>query len=148
VSITKVVVFFTTNPTTFSVQFSKLSTNLYAFYKFLQKVFTIANPFYTRVSRNLPSLTYRPLICTKQPARRLGLAVEPLAMGGGGSSGFRRLRRRSRLGNGVESSTCSPRSDWWPRLGRRGCRRGESTAVGSPARVRLGVDNARAGGVK
>jgi hypothetical protein len=84
VSITKVVVFFTTNPTKFSVKFSKFSTNLYAFYKFLQKVFTIADPFYTRVSRNLPSLTERPLICTKQPARRLGLAVEPLAMGGGG----------------------------------------------------------------
>jgi hypothetical protein len=139
VSITKVVVFFTTNPTKFSLQFSEFSTNFYAFYKFLQKVFTIADPFYTRDPRNLPSLTDRPLICTKHPARRSGLAIEPLAMGGGGLAGFRRLRRCSPPGNGVESSTCSPRSDWWPRLGRRGCRRGESTAAGSGCRG--GVDS-------
>jgi hypothetical protein len=82
------VLFFTTNPTKFSLQFSEFSTNCYAFYKFLQKVFTIADPFYTRVPRNLPSITDRPLICTKHPARRSGLAIEPLAMGGGGLAGI------------------------------------------------------------
>jgi hypothetical protein len=87
-SIKKVVVFFTTNPTKFSLQFSVFSTNFYEFYKFLQKVFTIADPFYTRVPRNLPGLTDRPLICTKHLARRSGLAIEPLAMRGSGLTGI------------------------------------------------------------
>jgi hypothetical protein len=59
-SLTKVVVFFTTNLKKFSLQFSEFSTNFYAFYKFLQKVFTIADPFYTRLPRNRPSLIDRP----------------------------------------------------------------------------------------
>jgi hypothetical protein len=37
VSITKVVVCFTTNPIKLSLQFSEFSTHFYAFYKFLQK---------------------------------------------------------------------------------------------------------------
>jgi hypothetical protein len=41
VSITKVVVFFITNPTKLVLHFSKFSTIFYAFYKFLQKGYTI-----------------------------------------------------------------------------------------------------------
>jgi hypothetical protein len=128
------VIFFTTNPTKFSLQFSDFSTNFYAFYKFLQKVFTIADPFYTRVPRNLPSLTDRPLISTNTLQEGRGLQLSPWPWEAAGSPGFRWLRRRSRPGNGVESSTCSPRCDWWPRLGRRGCRRGESMAAGGGCR--------------
>jgi hypothetical protein len=41
VSITKVVVFSTTNPTKLSLHFSEFSTYLYAFYKFQQMEYTI-----------------------------------------------------------------------------------------------------------
>jgi hypothetical protein len=37
VSITKAVVFFTTKPAKFILQFSEFSTNFYTFYKFLQQ---------------------------------------------------------------------------------------------------------------
>jgi hypothetical protein len=40
-SITKVVVLFTTNPTNLSLHFSEFSTIFYAFYKFLQMEYTI-----------------------------------------------------------------------------------------------------------
>jgi hypothetical protein len=87
-SITKVVVFFTMNPEKLVLQLSEFSTIFYAFYKFLQKVFPIEDPSFNRVPRNIPRLTDRPLICTKHPARRSRLAIEPLAMGGGRLAGI------------------------------------------------------------
>jgi hypothetical protein len=83
VSITKVVVFFTTNPTKFSLQFSKFATNFYAFYKFLQTANTIEDSTRTEVPGIFYSLTDRSLVCSKHPAKKSGLAIEPLAMGGG-----------------------------------------------------------------
>jgi hypothetical protein len=84
VSITKVVVLFTTKPTKLSLYFCKFFTIFYAFYKFLQKEYTIEDSFCTGVLRIFYSLTDRPLVCTKHPAKKSGLAIGPFAMGGGG----------------------------------------------------------------
>jgi hypothetical protein len=147
VSITKVVVFFTTNPIKLVSQFSEFSTNFYAFYKFLQKGFTIADPLYTDAPGKNQTVADRSLVRTKHPVRKLGLAIESLAVGGGGLAGIRRLRRRSRLGKRRGVTVGSPRVDGWPRLGRRGCRRGESTAAGGGCRggTSSGEDAARGG---
>jgi hypothetical protein len=87
VSITKVVVFFTTNPTKFSLHFFEFSTIFYAFYKFLQTGNTIEDSIRTEVPGIFYNLTDRSLVCTKHPTKKSGLATEPLAMGGGGLAG-------------------------------------------------------------
>jgi hypothetical protein len=56
VSITKVVVFFTTNPTKLVLNFSKFSMIFYAFYKFLQKGVHYKDPSFNRVPRIFHSL--------------------------------------------------------------------------------------------
>jgi hypothetical protein len=87
VSITNVVVFFTTNPTKLVLHFSEFPTIFYTFYKFLHKEYTIEDSFCTGVLRIFYSLTDRPLVCTKHPIKKSGLAIGPLAMGGGGLAG-------------------------------------------------------------
>jgi hypothetical protein len=64
-----------------------------------------------------------------------------------GSPEFRRLRRRARAGNGSGSSMCSPRIDWWPRLGQKRHRCGSSTSAGGGSRggAVSGEDAARGG---
>jgi hypothetical protein len=84
---TKVVVFSTSNPTKFVWHFSELPTIFYAFYKFLQTGYTIEVSFCTGVLRIFYSLTDMPLVCTKLPTKNSGLAIGPLAMGGGGLTG-------------------------------------------------------------
>jgi hypothetical protein len=87
VSITKVVVLFTSNPTKMVLHFSEIPTISYAIYKFQQFANTIEVYFRTRVLRILYSLTDMPLVCTKLPTKNSGLLIGPLAMGGGGLAG-------------------------------------------------------------
>jgi hypothetical protein len=68
VSITKVVVFFTKNPTKLSLHFSEFSTIFYAFYKFQQFANTIGDQF-----------------CAEAPGKKWGLAMWPSGMAAGGS---------------------------------------------------------------
>jgi hypothetical protein len=58
--------------------------NFYAFYKFLQKGFTIEDSIHTEAPRIFYRLIDRSLVCTKHPARKSGIAIGPLAVGGGG----------------------------------------------------------------
>jgi hypothetical protein len=51
-------------------------------------VSTIEDPFFNRVPRIFYSLTDRSIVCTKHPAKNSGLAIGPLAMGGGGLAGI------------------------------------------------------------
>jgi hypothetical protein len=62
VSITKVVVFFTTNPIILVLHFSEFSTIFYAFYKFLQKEYTIEDSFYTVTPAKNQTLADRSLV--------------------------------------------------------------------------------------
>jgi hypothetical protein len=50
-------------------------------------VFTIEDPSFNRVLRIFYSLTDRSLVCAKHPAKMSGVAIGPLAMGGGGLAG-------------------------------------------------------------
>jgi hypothetical protein len=104
----KVVVFFTTVPTKFSLKFSECSTNFYAFYKIQPKGCTI-----------------------EDTTLRLGPRKEmrahnwvPRPWEAAGSPEIRRLWRRSRPGKGSGSRACSPRVGWRSWIGRRSCRRG------------------------
>jgi hypothetical protein len=112
VSITKVVVFFTANPTKSVLYFSEFSTIFYAFYKFLQKGYTIED-----VSLRLgPWKDLGPHNWVPRP------------------TGRRARRRRSRPGNDSGSSACSPRTDWQPRLGRGSTLRRRTAVTGGDGR--------------
>jgi hypothetical protein len=87
VSITKVVALFTTIPTKFSLHISEFLRFFYTFYKFLQTGYTIEVSFCTRVLRIFYSLTDTPRVCITLPTKNLGLAIGPLAMGGGRLAG-------------------------------------------------------------
>jgi hypothetical protein len=66
------------------------------FTSFCNRGFTIADPLYTDAPGKNQTLADRSLVHTKHPVRKSGLAIESLAVGGGGLAGIRRLRRRSR----------------------------------------------------
>jgi hypothetical protein len=87
VSITKVAILFSTNPTKLVLHFSEIPTIFYAIYKFQQFANTIEVSFCIGVLRIFYSLTDMPLVCTKLPTKNSGLAIGPLAMGGGGLAG-------------------------------------------------------------
>jgi hypothetical protein len=87
VSITKVVVFFTTNPTKFGLQFSEFLRISTYFTSFCNRGFTIEDPSFNLVLRIFYSLPDRSLVCAKHPAKRSGIAIGPLAMGGSGLAG-------------------------------------------------------------
>jgi hypothetical protein len=122
------------------------------FTSFCKRGFTIADPLYTDIPGNFYILTDGSLVCTKHPAKKSGVAIGPLAVGGGGLAG---IRRRSRPGNGVESRVSSPRA-WGSRswggehagVGNRRRSTVVAAAARAPARMRLGVDNKRARSVK
>jgi hypothetical protein len=84
VSIKKVIVFFTMNPTKLSLHFLNFLRISTHFTSFCKRVFTIEDPIRTEVPGIFYSLTDRSLVCTKHPAKKSGVAIGPLAMGGGG----------------------------------------------------------------
>jgi hypothetical protein len=65
-------------------QFSKFSTH---FTSFLQTANTIEDSNRTEVPGIFYILTDRSLVCTKHPTKKSGLAIGPLAVGGGGLTG-------------------------------------------------------------
>jgi hypothetical protein len=75
VSITKVVVLFTTIPTKFSLQFSEFSTNFYAFYKIQAKVKHYLRTIFHRVPGSFCRFTTIPLLHTKHPGINPDLAM-------------------------------------------------------------------------
>jgi hypothetical protein len=133
-SITKVVVLFTTNPTKLSLYFSEFSTNFYAFYKFQLTLFTIGDSLCTGTPRKFQNFTNTPPVHGKHPRTKRGLAIRPLAMGGGDAGQIPASRPRSRPGKRRGTSTGSPRSCWWPASGRRLRRRGRTTETGDGGR--------------
>jgi hypothetical protein len=135
VRITKVVVFFTTNPRKLVLQFSEFSTIFYTFYKFLQICNTIEDVLLHRdPQKDLKSLQPGPQFADKPLERNRTSQIGPWPRGTAGSPEFRRLRPRSWAGSGSGSSRGSPRTYWWLGLG-QGCpRHGSSTAAGGGGR--------------
>jgi hypothetical protein len=94
------------------------------------------------------------LVCTKHPTKSSGLAICPLAMGGGGAGPIPASRPRSRPGNGsgrVRAHLWEGRRSW---LGRRSCRRGvrrrpaaSATAARGSGEEKRTDDNVRHGKV-
>jgi hypothetical protein len=123
VSITKVVLHFTTVPTKFSLHFSEFSTNFYAFYKIQQIAYTSED---TLLHRN-PWKEMRARNWVPRPWEAAG------------SPEIQRHRRRSRPGKGSGSRACSPSVDWRSWLGWRGCRRGGSATAGGGCRGGSGL---------
>jgi hypothetical protein len=118
VRITKVVGFFSMNPTILVLQFSEFSMIFYTFYKILQSCNTIEDGI---LHRN-PCKESR--LCNWVPRPWEAARLRPIPAS----------RRRSRPGKRWGVTVGSPRVDGWSELGRRGCRRGEPTAAGSGCR--------------
>jgi hypothetical protein len=97
----KVVVSFTMNPAKLVLHFSEFSTIFTNFTSFCKWGFTIADPLYVDTPGKKYTLTDKSLVCTKLPAKKSGVAIGSLAVGGGGLAGIRWLRRISRPGNSV-----------------------------------------------
>jgi hypothetical protein len=76
--ITKVVEFFTTNPTKLGLHFSDLSTIFYGFYKILQNTNTIEVTALQSAPWIFCRFTNMPLPCTKHPGISWGFAMWPL----------------------------------------------------------------------
>jgi hypothetical protein len=128
VSITKVVVFSTTNPTKLSLNFSEFSTIFYAFYKFLQIGYTIEDvTLRLGPSKNLGPCNWVPRPTGRRARRKSG--------GSGGAPG---------RGNVSGRTTRSPRVDWWPWLGQRHDRRGYSAMASGGGRGGSGSGEGRA----
>jgi hypothetical protein len=127
-SVTKVVVFFTTNPTKLVLQFSEFSTIFYTFYKFLQICNTIEDVLLRRDPYNFSkSHSYTPRL-HKTPQIDLGACNATFGRGGRRSSGqFRRAGGTPRLASG--------RARLGAHLGHRG---GRGLRGGSPTRTRGG----------
>jgi hypothetical protein len=131
VSITKVVVFSTTNPTKLSLHFSEFSTIFYAFISFSKWGILLKMQFYA-----------------EGPGKIWGQAIGSLDPRGGGLAEIRRLRRSSRPGKVSGSTTCSPRVGWRPWFGRRSRRRGCSAMAGGGGRGGSGSGERSAHGWK
>jgi hypothetical protein len=127
VRITKVVVFFTTNPTKLVLHFAEFSTIFYTFYKFLKICNTIEDVHLRLDPITFQSLTHIPLDCTKLPGKTWGLAMPPLAVGAVRLRQFWRASGTPGLASG------------WARLGAHlGRRGGRGLHGGSPTRTRGG----------
>jgi hypothetical protein len=90
VSITKVVLFFTTNPTKLSLKFSEFSTIFHAFYKFLQTRYTIEVIVLHRSPWKTFQIYTKPLVRVKLPGKSWPLAIGSLGIvadGAGPNSG-------------------------------------------------------------
>jgi hypothetical protein len=70
-----------------------------------------------------------PLDYTKHPTKSSGLAIRPLAMGGGGAGQIPASRPRSRPGKRRGTTVGSPRAWGWLELGRRTRRRGRAAGT-------------------
>jgi hypothetical protein len=114
VSITKVVVFSTTNPTKFGFAF------FWIFYDFLCILQISAKRIYY----------WRCVVATRPLERFRTAQLGPSTHGTAGSLEIWRLQRCSRPGNGSGSSACSPGTDWQPRLGRGSTLRRRTTVTG------------------
>jgi hypothetical protein len=124
VRITKVIVFFTTNPTKLVLQFSEFSKISYVIYKDQQNCNTIEDVVLRRGPATFQSLTHIPLDRTKLPGKTWGLAMPPLAVGAARLRPIPASRRRSRPASG------------WARLGAHlGRRGGRGSRGGSPTRA-------------
>jgi hypothetical protein len=147
VSITKVVLFFATNPTKLSLHFSKFSTNFYAFYNFCKRGFTIEDSIHTEVPGIFYSLTDRSLVCTKHPTKKFGLAIGPLAMGGSGLAGNPAAPAELPAGKRRGMTVGSPRAWGWSELEQRARWRGDSAVAGGSCcgGAGSGVEGARGG---
>jgi hypothetical protein len=124
------------------------------FTNFCKKGYTIAVSFCTGVLKTFHCRTDTPLVCTKHPTKSSGLAICPLAMGGGGAGPIPASRPRSRPGNGSGRVRAHLGEGWRSWLRRRSCQRGvrrrpaaaAATARGSGEKKRMD-DNVRPGEV-
>jgi hypothetical protein len=108
------------------------------FTNFCKKGYTIEVSFCTGVLKTFHCLTDTPLVCTKQPTKSSGLAICPLAMGGGGAGPIPASRPRSRPGNGSGRVRAHLGEGWRSWLGRRSCRRGVRRRPAASAAAALG----------
>jgi hypothetical protein len=124
------------------------------FTNFCKKGYTIEVSFCTGVLKTFHCRTDTPLVCTKHPTKSSGLAICPLAMGGGGAGPIPASRPRSRPGNGSGRVRAHLGEGWRSWLRRRSCQRGvrrrpaaaAATARGSGEKKRMD-DNVRPGEV-
>jgi hypothetical protein len=100
VSITKVVVFCTKNPTKLSLQFSEFSTIFYAFYKFLQTANTIEVSFCAEALEVSADSQPYPYFTQNSPEKLQTLQCRPRAPTGGSPAKFRRTGGQDRPGAG------------------------------------------------
>jgi hypothetical protein len=124
VRITKVVVFFTTNPKNWFCNFLNFLRFSRNFTSFCQLCLLLKNHSYDQTPRTFQSLTHIPLDRTKLPRKTWGLAMPPLAVGQRGSGQFRRA--------GGAPGLASGRARLGAHLGRRG---GRGSRGGSPTRA-------------
>jgi hypothetical protein len=66
------------------MNFLRISTH---FTSFCKRGFTIEDSIRTEAHEIFYILTDRSLVCTKHPAKKWGVAIGPLAVGGGGLAG-------------------------------------------------------------
>jgi hypothetical protein len=143
VSITKVVEFFTTNPTKLSLHFSEFSTIFYGIYKIQPKVKHYLRTNFHRGPWKFLQIHNHTLTLHKTPPEiSQTLQCSPRAPAGGGPAKFRRTGGRDRPGAGGER----PSGPWdsIPVLGLgrgttggRGRRSGAVTATRATAPARL-----------
>jgi hypothetical protein len=107
VNITKVVVFFTTNPTKLSLQFFEISTIFYAFYKFLQTANTIEVSFCAEAPGSFCRFTTIPLLHKKHPRKITNLAMSSPGTGRRRSGQIPANWRPGAGGGGPEGSGAS-----------------------------------------
>jgi hypothetical protein len=145
----KVVVFITTNPTKFVLQFSEVSTIFYAIYKKQQNYNTIEDVVLRRGPCNFSKSHTSALRSDKTPRKDLG------ACNGVPGHGRRRARRNSGSSGGSPGGgTTEGRAhahlgpgcswSWGGKLAGVGNQRrpaAVTAATWAPARLRLGVDN-------
>jgi hypothetical protein len=94
------------------------------FTNFCKKGYTIEVSFCIGVLKTFHCLMDTPLVCTKHPTKSSGLAICPLAMGGGGAGPILASWPCSRQGNGSGRVRAHLGEGWRSWLGRRSCRRG------------------------
>jgi hypothetical protein len=114
------------NPTKLVLKFSEFSTIFYTFYKILQSCITIEDG----ICHRDPCKESRKCNWVPRPWEAVRLRPIPAS------------RRRSRPGKQWGATVGSPRVDGWSELGRRGCRRGGSTAAGGGCRGGASADEA------
>jgi hypothetical protein len=123
-------VLFTRSLAKLSLHFSDFLRFYRHFKRFSKKTLLLEIHFKNEVPGTFLSLTDMPLVHNWDPGKIWGLAIGSLDQFGGAARRISRLRRRIRPGRWWSSTTCSPRTWWRPKLGRRGRRRGRAAAAG------------------